>query len=47
MSKETVEAITYEQWNELYAGATDFYIRIALTDLNQSVKQITVNFLKE
>ena len=44
MSKETLEAITFEQWNELYTGATGFYVRIALTDSAQSVEKIVFDF---
>lgn len=44
MNKETLEAITFEQWNLLFQGATSFYIRIALVDTTQSVTEIYVDF---
>lgn len=44
MSKETLEAITLEQWNELYLGASGMYIRIALTDATQVLTKIEVDF---
>ena len=44
MSKETLEAITFEQWNELYTGATGFYIRVSLLDTTQSVEKIVFDF---
>lgn len=45
MSKETLEAITVDQWQELYAGAEGMYLRVALTDAGQAVRQIYVSFL--
>ena len=44
MSKETLEAITFEQWNELYTGATGFYIRVSLLDTTQTVEKIVFDF---
>lgn len=44
MNKETLEAITFEQWNMLFQGATSFYIRISLVDTTQSVTEIYVDF---
>ena len=44
MSKETLEGITFEQWNELYTGATGFYIRVSLLDTTQSVEKIVFDF---
>ena len=44
ISKETLEAITLEQWNELYLGASGMYIRIALTDTTQVLTKIEVDF---
>ena len=44
MSKETLESITFEQWNELYSGADILYIRISLVDTTQSVTEIVVDF---
>ena len=44
MSKETLEGITFEQWNELYTGATGFYVRVSLLDTTQSVEKIVFDF---
>lgn len=44
MGKEILEGITMEQWGTLYTGADSIYIRIALTDPEQVVKQIYVDF---
>ena len=44
MNKETLEAITYEQWNELFTGADGFYIRVSFIDTTQSVTEIYVDF---
>ena len=44
MSKETLEGITFEQWNGLYAGATGFYVRVSLLDTTQSVEKIVFDF---
>lgn len=44
MSKQTVEAITLEQWNELYTNASSFCIRVVLLNASQSVKEIYVKF---
>lgn len=44
MSKETLETITLEQWNELYLGASGMYIRFALTDATQVLTKIEVDF---
>ena len=44
MSKETLEGITFEQWNELYTGATGFYVRVSLLDTTQSVEKIIFDF---
>lgn len=44
MSKETLEGITFEQWNELYSGADSLYIRISLVDTTQTVAEIVVDF---
>ena len=44
MNKETLEAITFEQWNELYTGATGFYVRVSLLDATQSVEKIVFDF---
>ena len=44
MSKATLEAITFEQWNELYTGATGFYVRVSLLDTTQSVEKIVFDF---
>lgn len=44
MSKETLEAITLEQWNELYSDASGMYIRFVLNDTTQSVTKIEIDF---
>lgn len=45
MSKEQLEAITVDQWNEIITEDVDtIYIRIALTDTTQSVEEIVINF---
>lgn len=44
MNKETLEAITFEQWNLLFTGASSFYIRVSLIDTTQSVTEIYVDF---
>ena len=44
MSKETLEGITFEQWNGLYTGATGFYVRVSLLDATQSVEKIVFDF---
>lgn len=44
MSKEALEGITFEQWNELYTGATGFYVRVSLLDTTQSVEKIVFDF---
>ena len=43
MNKDTLEAITFEQWNELYNG-TGFYVRISFTDTTQAVEKIVFDF---
>jgi hypothetical protein len=44
MSKEQLEAITVDQWNEIIQDVDAIYIRIALTDTTQSVEEIVINF---
>ena len=44
MNKATLEAITTEQWAELFSGANSLYIRITLNDASQSVTNIQVDF---
>lgn len=45
MNKETVEAITKEQWDLLYIGADKFYIKVVLQDATQTIEQIKVQFV--
>lgn len=45
MNKETVEAITKEQWDLLYIGADKFYIKAVLQDTTQTIEQIKVQFV--
>lgn len=44
MNKETLEAITFEQWNLLYQGADSFFIRVSFIDTTQSVTEICADF---
>lgn len=44
MNKETLEGVTFEQWNELFQGADGFYLRVSLLDTSQSVSEIYVDF---
>jgi hypothetical protein len=44
MSKEQLESITVDQWNEIIQDVDAIYIRIALTDTTQSVEEIIINF---
>lgn len=45
MSKETLEAITIDQWVQLYEGATEMFIRLSFINTEQVVRQIYVDFL--
>lgn len=45
MSKSTLEAIPIEGWSQLYEGATEMFIRISMFEVDQSLKQIYVDFL--
>lgn len=45
MSKETLEAITVDQWQELYAGAEAMYLRVTLTNAQQAVRKIYASFV--
>ena len=47
MTKELFESITSDAWQTLYAGATDFYIRVVLTSCDQSVSKIYIKFINE
>jgi hypothetical protein len=47
MSKEVLEGITTEQWDELIAGVDGMYIRVALANSAQVVKEIKINFNQE
>lgn len=45
MSKEQLEAVTVDQWNEVITSdITQMYIRIALTDTTQTVEKIVIDF---
>lgn len=44
MSKEQLESVTVDQWNEIIQDVDAIYIRIALTDTTQSVEEIVINF---
>lgn len=45
MSKDAIESITIDQWNELYMGATSFYLRIIFEKAEQKLTSIHVDFL--
>ena len=44
MSKETLESITFEQWNLLYSGATSMYLKVSFLDATQVIRTITIDF---
>lgn len=44
MDKETLESITFEQWQEVYTGADTMHIRISLIDNTQAVEYVLVDF---
>lgn len=44
MSKETLESITFDQWNLLYTGATTMYLRVSLLDTTQVIRTIIIDF---
>ena len=45
MSKDAIESITIDQWNELYLGATSFYIRVIFENTQQTLTSIHVDFV--
>ena len=45
MSKDAIESITLDQWNELYLGATSFYIRVIFENTEQTLTSIHVDFV--
>lgn len=45
MSKDAIESITIDQWNELYLGATSFYIRVIFENTEQTLTSIHVDFI--
>jgi hypothetical protein len=45
MSKETLEAITIDQWNLLYEGATEMFLRVSFVNTEQVIRNIRINFL--
>ena len=45
MSKDAIESITIDQWNELYLGATSFYIRVIFENTQQTLTSINVDFV--
>lgn len=47
MSKETLEAVTADQWQQLYQGADNLYIRIALINEEQSISEVRINFVNQ
>lgn len=46
MSRETLEAVTADQW-QLYQGADNLYIRVALINKEQSLSEIRINFVNQ
>ena len=44
MNKETLESITFEQWNLLYSGATSMYLKVSFLDATQVIRTITIDF---
>ena len=47
MSKETLEAVTADQWQQLYQGTDNLYIRIALVNGEQSLSEVRINFVNQ
>lgn len=47
MSKETLEAVTADQWQQLYQGAENLYIRIALVNEEQALAEVRINFVNQ
>lgn len=47
MGRETLEAITADQWQQLYQGADCLYIRIALVSEEQSISEVRINFVNQ
>lgn len=45
MSKEIFEAITVDNWKTLLTNSTEMFIRISLTNTNQIIHKIDVDFL--
>ena len=45
MSKEQMESVTHNQWNELFVGAQRCYLRVSLLDTTQSVETIILDFV--
>ena len=44
MSKSVLEGITLEQWSVMFNGSEKCYIRVSLTDTNQSIEKIMIDF---
>lgn len=47
MSKETLETVTADQWHQLYQGAENLYIRIALINVEQALAEVRINFVNQ
>lgn len=45
MSKERLEALTVDEWAAFLGTARSTYVRISLTDLEQEVSDVTMNFI--
>lgn len=44
MNKDTLESISFENWNLKYTGSTSLYIRIVLDDTSQVIRTVEINF---
>ena len=44
MNKETLESITFEQWNLVYSGATSMYLKVSFLDATQVIRTIKIDF---
>lgn len=44
MTKELLESVTYDNWMLLYTGASSFYIRATITNLEDKLTEVYVDF---
>lgn len=47
MSKEALEAVTADQWQQLISGAREMHIRISLVSEEQTVSEIYISFINQ